>query len=148
MKFTKLSNTDFFNKFIIDKLTANMVRENTSILTKSCYNTHINYLKGVFDPLYCIEVPPYYQIQSQNNKWFIILIKNNKVYTFEELKDMTTEDVLEYFSLVDIKEVVCYHDNGSVAGMISAMDKSEEMKYQRYLAEKRLSIKRSNSSNF
>jgi hypothetical protein len=91
-----------------NKLDSSMVIDRTIIITESSYNNYMDNVKKIqdYDPVRCIEIIPQYEINKSNDKWYITLLKGKKIYAFEELKDLTTEEVVEYFSLVDVKQVI------------------------------------------
>ena len=98
---------------IPNKLTHEMVKEHTSIFTvEDCedYNNAIQELPN-YDPATWKGVAPYYQIISKPDElWDIISISTieKEVYRFEPLSDITVEEVVDFFSGLNIKEVIVF----------------------------------------
>jgi hypothetical protein len=98
---------------IPNKLTHDMVKEHTSIFTvEDCedYNNSIQELPN-YDPVTWKGVAPYYQIISKpDGLWDVISVISitEEVCRFGPLMDITAEEVVDFFSHLNIKEVIVF----------------------------------------
>jgi len=106
-------NKDIDESSIPNKLTHEMVKEHTSIFTVEDvedYNDAIKELRG-YDPATWIGVAPYYQIISKPNAlWDVVSICTiaKEIYRYETLTDISADSVVDFFSGLNIKEVIVF----------------------------------------
>ena len=90
-----------------------MIKENTSVFTVGHSEYYYKRVKEIptYNPDTWKGIPPYFQVvPSSDNLWSLINVFRDQklVYDYPELKNMTTEQVMMFFSVMDIKHVVVF----------------------------------------
>ena len=95
------------------KVTPELVKEHTSVFAVADYDDYMQTVQTFpnYNPETWKGVPPYYQVLSKpEGLWDIISIfgDEKRIIKFDQLVDMTTDSVVDFFSGIDIKEVITF----------------------------------------